>query len=140
MAGTSPEAFRTAVTPSRAGYQTLSQEQLTIIDRHLAGHLDLLRAAFEHFGQGDLVDDRRPAGNKVHMMDSSGPADPPIGYHRWHAIIRAMTVLDVDAERWQAIDRLVALAWPSTPRRNRLRTPRTRRSRKPGWRRCARTG
>jgi len=111
MAGTFPEAFRTAVTPSRAGYQTLSQEQLTIIDRHFAGDLDLLRAAFEHFGQGDLFDDRRPAGNKVHMMDSSGPADPPIGYHRWHAIIRAMTVLDVDAERWQAIDRLVALAW-----------------------------
>jgi hypothetical protein len=111
VSGTFPVAFRTAVTPSRAGYQTLSREQLTMIDRHFAGDLDVLRTAFEHFGQGDLLDDRRPAGNKVHMMDSSGPANPPIGYHRWHAIIRAMTVLDIDPERWQAIDRLVALAW-----------------------------
>jgi hypothetical protein len=45
------------------------------------------------------------------MMDSSGPANPPIGYHRWHAIIRAMTVLGIDADRWNAIDRLAALAW-----------------------------
>ena len=70
-----------------------------------------LQVAFEHFGYGDLFDDRRPPGNKVHMMDSSGPANPPIGYHRWHAIIRAMTMLGIDADRWNAIDRLVALAW-----------------------------
>ena len=44
------------------------------------------------------------------MMDSSGPANPPIGYHRWHAIIRAMTELGIDADRWNAIDRFVALA------------------------------
>jgi len=45
------------------------------------------------------------------MMDSSGPANPPIGYHRWHALLRAMTLLGIDADRWNALDRLVALAW-----------------------------
>jgi hypothetical protein len=45
------------------------------------------------------------------MMDISGPGDPPVGYHRWHAIIRAMVLLGIDAERWSAINRLVALAW-----------------------------
>ena len=36
---------------------------------------------------------------------------PPVGYHRWRAILRAMTVLGIDAARWQAIGRQVALAW-----------------------------
>jgi hypothetical protein len=83
-----------------------------IIDRFNDGDPDGLQVAFEHFGYGDLSDDRRRPGNKVHMMDSSGPANPPIGYHRWHAIIRATTVLGIDADRWNAIARLVALGWP----------------------------
>lgn len=110
-AGTYPAAFLAAVTPLEPGLRTLSTEQLAIIDQHYAGHPDRLQSAFEHFGCGDLFDDRRPAGNKVHMMDSSGPANPPIGYHRWHALLRAMTLLGIDADRWNALDRLVALAW-----------------------------
>jgi hypothetical protein len=111
LAGTYPAAFVTDVTPLKPGLQTLSTEQLSVIDQHFAGDIGRLQRAFEHFAQGDLFDDRRPAGLKVHMMDSSGPANPPIGYHRWHAMIRAMTVLGVDADRWDAIDRLLALAW-----------------------------
>jgi hypothetical protein len=110
-AGTYPAAFLAAVTPLAPGLQTLSAEQLGVIDAHFAADLGRLQSAFEHFGCGDLFDDRRPAGNKVHMMDSSGPANPPIGYHRWHAILRAMTLLGIDADRWNAIDRLVGLAW-----------------------------
>jgi hypothetical protein len=108
---TYPAAFVTAVTPIKPGLQALSGLQLAVLDRHFAGDLAKLQSAFEHFGCGDLFDERRPADNRVHMMDSSGPANPPIGYHRWHTIIRAMTVLDIDADRWNAIDRLVALAW-----------------------------
>lgn len=111
QAGTYPAAFVAAVTPVRAGLVTLSTHQLAIVDQFFKDDAEGLQAAFEHFGYGDLVDDRRPPGNTVHMMDSSGPANPPIGYHRWHGVIRAMTELGVDAERWQAIGRLVALAW-----------------------------
>ena len=110
-AGTFPDGFVTAMEPLRAGLQALSTEQLGIVDRFYDGDPDGLQVAFEHFGYGDLFDDRRRPGNKVHMMDSSGPANPPIGYHRWHAIIRATTVLGIDADRWNAIDRLVALGW-----------------------------
>ncbi len=110
-AGTFPDDFVTAMQPLRAGLQALSTEQLGIVDRFYDGDPDGLQVAFEHFGYGDLFDDRRHPGNKVHMMDSSGPANPPIGYHRWHAIIRATTMLGIDADRWNAIDRLVALGW-----------------------------
>jgi hypothetical protein len=62
---------------------------------------------------------------------------PPVGYHRWRGILRAMTVLGI-AGRWQAIGRQVALAWAiqseARPRQamhntplppERLATPRT---------------
>jgi hypothetical protein len=41
----------------------------------------------------------------------SGPDNPPIGYHRWHAIVRATIMVGIDAQRWTEIDRYVALAW-----------------------------
>ena len=41
----------------------------------------------------------------------SGPDNPPIGYHRWHAIVRATIMVGIDARRWTEIDRYVALAW-----------------------------
>lgn len=110
QAGQFPAGFVTDVTPLRAGLETISILQLEIVDRYF-GDVEGLRVAFEHFGCGDLFDDRRDPGMKVHMMDSSGPANPPIGYHRWHAIIRAMTLLGIDADRWAAIDRLLGLAW-----------------------------
>lgn len=111
QAGQYPAGFLADVTPLRSGLETISRLQLEIVDRHLGTEIDDVRVAFEHFGCGDLFDDRRPPGRKVHMMDSSGPDDPPIGYHRWHAIIRSMTLLGIDAARWSAIDRLVALGW-----------------------------
>jgi hypothetical protein len=109
--GTYPAGFVEDVTPLRDGLEVISREQLAIVDRNLGTDFDAARRAFEDFGQGVLFDDRRPDGNKVHMMDSSGLANPPIGHHRWHSIIRAMVLLDIDAARWTDLDRLLGLAW-----------------------------
>jgi hypothetical protein len=44
-------------------------------------------------------------------MDSGWPR-PPIGYHRWHAFIRATELMDLGSkDRWIQIDRYVGLAW-----------------------------
>jgi hypothetical protein len=106
--GTVATAFRDDVAPLRPTLVTLSRLQLAAFDDHFHGDDDVQRVAFEHFGQGDLFDERRP-GNEVHMMDAG--FTPPVGYHRWRAILRAMTVLGIEASRWQAIGRQVALAW-----------------------------
>jgi Ferritin-like len=109
--GTYPNGFIQDVMPLREGLAVISGGQLEIVDKNLGTDFEAARRAFEDFGQGILFDDRRPPGNKVHMMDSSGLANPPIGYHRWHAIIRAMVLLEIDATRWTELDRLVGLAW-----------------------------
>lgn len=109
--GTYPDGFRADVTPMREALDLLSREQLAIFDRHLGGDPEVVRTAFEEFGQGIHFDDRRPVGAQIHMMDSSGPANPAVGYHRWHAIIMAQVLLDIDAQRWTDIDRCVALGW-----------------------------
>lgn len=108
--GQYPQGFVADTTPMRGPLEVLSREQLAIIRRHLST-ADAMRQAFEDFGQGVLFDDRRDPGNKVHMMDTSGPASPPIGYHRWHAITRAMVLLEIEADVWMAINRLIGLGW-----------------------------
>ena len=62
--GTFPADFRTAVEPLRAGLTSLSTEQLAIIDQFYADDNAALQAAFEHFGCGDLFDDRRRPATK----------------------------------------------------------------------------
>lgn len=109
--GTYPAGFEEDVTPMRDGLELLSVKQLEIFDLHLGADLDATRQAFEEFGQGIHFDDRRPAGQKIHMMDSSGPMNPAVGFHRWHAIIRAQVVLGIDADRWTEIDRCLGLGW-----------------------------
>ncbi len=122
--GTVATAFRDDVAPLRPALTTLSRLQLAVFDAHFTGDDARRRVAFEHFGQGDLFDERRP-GNEVHMMDTG--ALPPIGYRRWWAIIRAMVVLGIDADRWRSIGAHVALAWAvqseARPRQNRHNTP-----------------
>jgi hypothetical protein len=125
QAGTFPDAFVAAVTPIRAELEALSRHQLGVMDRHYPGDLAGLQDAFELFGQGVLFDGpRRPPNRLVHMMDS--PANP-IGFRRWHAMIRSMTLLGIDADRWSAIDPLVALAWAvhgeARPRQNTVNPP-----------------
>lgn len=109
--GTYPEGFVAAVTPMREALTLLSVEQLKIFDRHLGAGADTTRRAFEEFGQGVLFDARRDPGTQIHMMDASGPTNPAVGYHRWHAIICAQIELGIDAARWTQIDRFLGLGW-----------------------------
>jgi hypothetical protein len=99
------------MTPLRAGLQTISTGQLALVDQHLLGDAEIMRFSFEDFAQGVLFDDRRPAGVKVHMMDTSGVTNPPIGYHRWYALARAMVFTGIDAARWTQLLSFIALAW-----------------------------
>lgn len=109
--GTYPSGFVADVTPMRDALALLSTEQLKVFDRHLGADADTTRRAFEDFGQGIHFDDRREPGTKIHMMDASGPTNPAVGYHRWHAIICAQIGLGIEAERWTQIDRYVGLGW-----------------------------
>jgi hypothetical protein len=110
-AGTFPASFLASVQPFQQPLSVLSRLQLASMDKYFGGDADSLRLAFEDFGQGILFDDRRPAGVKLHTMDSGGPANPPIGYHRWHGFARAFIVLGLDVPRWTVIDRFIGLAW-----------------------------
>jgi hypothetical protein len=45
-------------------------------------------------------------------MDVQDASSPPIGYHRWHASIRVIQLLNIgDPAWWERLDSLVALAW-----------------------------
>jgi hypothetical protein len=111
LAGTYPDGFEADVEPMRDGLTLLSKLQLEVFDAHLGSDVDATRQAFEEFGQGIHFDDRRPPGSRVHMMDTSGPTDPAVGFHRWHAIIRAQVVLGISEDRWSEIDRCLGLGW-----------------------------
>lgn len=122
--GTVSTSYKDDVTPRKSTLSALSALQLAAFDDHFHRDDELQRVAFEHFGQGDLFDERRP-GNEVHMMDAG--ITPPIGYHRWWAILRAMIVLDIDAARWEIIGKHLAMAWAiqseARPRQGMHNTP-----------------
>lgn len=109
-AQTYPERFRTEMQEIRDPLLFLSAKQAELLDRHFAGDADAERAAFEHFGEGVLFDDRRDEGDKIHKMDH-GADGIPSGYHVWHPFIIASVMVGADADRWLQIDRNVALAW-----------------------------
>lgn len=107
----------TLVQGREASFRRLAAIQLDIIDRRFPDSADLQRA-FEDFGQGILFDQkviptsgklRRPPGRLIHMMD--GTPDDCVGYHRWHAFIRAAVAAGADSSRWLQVNQLVALAW-----------------------------
>lgn len=115
--GTYPAAFRAELLPARNAVLLLASRQVEVFNRYFAGDETAERLALEDFGQGVLFDGRRPDGDKVHMMDTGGPQNPPIGYHRWHAFARAVVLVGADAagdalaDRWLGINRGQALAW-----------------------------
>jgi hypothetical protein len=109
--GTFPDRFVEELTGVRAALEVLSEEQLAVFDRYFGNEPASLRLAMEDFGQGVLFDPRRPRGRRVHMMDTSGPASPPVGYHRWHGFNRAFILLGLGGGRWNEIARSVGLAW-----------------------------
>jgi hypothetical protein len=107
--GDFPEAFRKAFEPVKGQIVFLANRQVDIIRKSFQDDTALLQRAFEDFGQGVLYNPNRPSDSIHKMDDLSGP---PIGYHRWHAFIRAIVLLGVeDAGIWLHIDRCVGLAW-----------------------------
>lgn len=109
--GQYPAAFDTFVIARTAAWKTLADLQRSTISELIGKDSDALRLALEDFGQGVLVDahqERIDNDDAVHMMDTGD--EPPIGYHRWHAGIRAIQRLDGDA-LWTTLDQCVALAW-----------------------------
>jgi hypothetical protein len=105
------------VVGREASFRRLAEVQLEIMDRHFPDPA-ALQQAFEEFGQGILFDEkpvanggkrRRPKGRLIHMMD--GTPDDCVGYHRWHAFIRAAVAAGADPARWLQVNQLVALAW-----------------------------
>jgi hypothetical protein len=109
-AGTYPEGFAAAVRPLTLELLLLAESQLAIMDRHFGRDAAAEQVAFEEFGQGIHFNPRRPVTDKVHKMDRSQDGST-IGYHRWHAFIRAAVLVGADAQRWLGVDRLVGLAW-----------------------------
>jgi len=74
-----------------------------------------MKAAFIEFGTGLLTDERRNTPkyffNVIHSMDGSKD-NPPVGYHRWHGVIRAYTLVNgISDGQWLTVDRCMALAW-----------------------------
>ena len=110
-AGTYPAGFVTDLLPLTASFARLAELQLQVLDNHFSENVPLEQSAFELFGQGVLYDDTRPVGDKVHLMDTGGLSNPPIGYHRWHVFARTLMLFGSDVLRWLQIDREIGLAW-----------------------------
>lgn len=110
-AGTYPASFADAARAVFPAFLRLAELQFEVMQQHFPDDMDSLRLAFEDFGQGVLFDDRRLPTNKIHKMDIGGPLVPPVGYHRWHANIRAAVLAGADISRWLELNRFVGLAW-----------------------------
>ena len=112
--GTYPASFRQKFTAHRADWIRIADRQTSIVTQFLGTDWADIQSAFEDFGQGILVDtdpDRVADNNAIHMMDGQAD-DPPVGYHRWHASIRAIQLLGIgDADWFEKLDRLVGLGW-----------------------------
>jgi hypothetical protein len=112
--GTYPAAFKHKFLPHRDDWVRIADIQTGTIGNILGADWSDIQAAFEDFGQGTLLDSdpiRQRSNDSIHMMDVQD-ANPPVGYHRWHASIRVIQLLDVgDAQWWESLDRLVGLAW-----------------------------
>lgn len=106
---------------NRASYEAILHDELFIYEKPLIelanyqqgvmGHyfkdLNDIQTAFELFGQGTLFD--KTIGY-VHKMDGDGPLNY-VGYPRWHAFIRCVSLYNVDKNFWLNVDRIVLLAY-----------------------------
>jgi hypothetical protein len=95
--------------PVRDDLAELSRIQLCFFDAYYRRRLVPLVPAFAQMAQGLLYDPRLPDGYKLHTMDP--PSGGTEAYHRWHAIIRAQVLLNIEPAWWSALDRLVGYAW-----------------------------
>jgi hypothetical protein len=106
-----PTPFTTAIQAGKQGFLDLAEAQHKIMTKHFGSDAGALRDALIDFGQGVLFDNRPPrqVTHFVHMMDGT-PADF-VGYHRWHASIRAAMFFGADAAFYEALCHNIALAW-----------------------------
>jgi hypothetical protein len=114
LSGSYPAAFKQKFVSHRNDWQRMADVQTSTIGNFLGSDWSDIQAAFEDFGQGTLLNadqQRRDDNNSIHMMDGQDD-NPPVGYHRWHASIRVMQLLNIgDATWWENLDRVVGLAW-----------------------------
>jgi hypothetical protein len=111
-----PDSFEALLNAtSRISIKNLLDLQYNIISHYLHNSIQM-ESAFIDFGQGILFDPRRRNGMKIHRMDGGSP-DIYIGYYRWHAFLRAASLVekasdaDPGLQRLLELDQLVALAW-----------------------------
>jgi hypothetical protein len=110
--GSYPAAFLDSVQARREDWITMADVQTSTFGQFLGSNWNDFQLAFEDFGQGTLLDTRPGReGDPIHMMDGQ-TSDDVVGYHRWHASIRATQFLNIgDAEWWERLDTLVGFAW-----------------------------
>ena len=113
--GSYPAGFSQKFLSRRNDWIRIADIQTTTINNKLGADWSDIQAAFEDFGQGTLLDNdpaRRAGNDSIHMMDVQSAADPPVGYHRWHASIRVIQLLNIgDQAWWENLDRMVGFAW-----------------------------
>lgn len=107
--------FQTDLQNIKTSIKTLADNIIRILEEFFEGNEMTEQNAFELFAQGLLFDNglnanglpRRPAGDKIHMMDSG-----LIGFIVWHAFVRAVVILGLadDQNRWVRLDRNISLA------------------------------
>lgn len=108
-----PAGFVAWVTARSGGWTQLSNLQVDVFTRHWGANWADIQAAFNDFAQGVLFDNRvmRRPNDMNHMMDGQ-TGQQMIGYHRWHASIRAIQVAVPAQRAW--FDKLatcVGTAW-----------------------------
>jgi hypothetical protein len=112
--GTYPASFQKKFEPHESLWIKIAGLQTKMIGDILGADWADIQAAFEDFGQGVLLDTdpvRQQAGDSIHTMDAQDDS-PPVGYHRWHASIRAIQLLNIgNTQWWETLDKLVALGW-----------------------------
>lgn len=108
--GTYPKKFLSRIKPVKDEFAVLSRAQLRLIDR-FCRRRDELTNSFYWFGEGTLYDPRMSVGYRTHTMDYGPHGEPPTGWHTWHAFNRAMTLLGIESDRWDRIDRVTGLGW-----------------------------
>jgi hypothetical protein len=100
-----PANFVDYMTPIASPLRVISTVEAEVFDAFWRRRDPRLVAAFADFGQGILYDPRRSP--PVHTMGSV----PPVGYHLWHVIMRAMIYLGIDPPRWRFIAPLNGFGW-----------------------------
>ncbi|MEV5799080.1 Tat pathway signal sequence domain protein [Streptomyces collinus] len=108
--GRYPRSFLELIQPNKDAFEVLSRNQRAVYDKYYGRDPHGLVFAFQEFGQGVLFDPRRPAGQKIHMMNYT-PPEPTHAYHRWHPFLAGFVLLGIEPRWWTHVNRLAGVAW-----------------------------